>query len=88
MDWENFMKQRKQGLRGKPHLPYGHVERIIHESNKVKNEKRIQVLHSRHTLYGLNENRDMVHSILPWKQNRKHNTNNLIKPIQQPRKQN
>lgn len=82
-------RQRKEGLRGKPHLPYGRVERVIHESNKVKNEKRILPLHSRHAYFGTNGNRDMVpHTFQPFVNMKNQGSNKVFKPIQQPRKQN
>jgi hypothetical protein len=86
--WE---AKRQEGLKGRPHLSYGSVERIIHEANQMnKNEKRL-IPNARHSAHLFDEKRNNKNSTLHSQvhtQKRNASAHRYTKSIQQPRKQN
>jgi len=80
--WET---KRKEGLKGKPHLSYGSVERVIHENTRIQQDETRLVTHRRHVDRNafVPSNRNNVHYT-----NQRNNSIRYTKHIQQPRKHN
>jgi len=86
--WE---AKRKDGLRGRPHLPSGRVERLDHEMKKLNLHERRLISHTRHQQRALDKNCSYLHNASNHHRYREEKRNFIHKAdkcIQQPRKKN